>query len=243
MPACLVHGVPNSHHVWDPLRAALGRADVVAPDLPRFAGGPAPDGFDGTKEAYAAWLADQLEAVGEPVDLVGHDWGGDARASGWPSTRPELVRTLAIGSGPIDESYVWHDAAQLWQTPEVGEQVMDGLHARADGAVARRRGVPRRAGREVEASFLDTEMKTAILGLYRSAVDVGREWGPGLEGFDRPALVLAGADDAYVRVDIGERMAAAARRADRGLRGLRPLVAREAGRRGRRRDPAALGRP
>jgi pimeloyl-ACP methyl ester carboxylesterase len=183
--------------MWEPLRAALGRDDVVAPDLPFAAGGP--------KESYVAWLVAELEAAGEPVDLVGHDWGAmlAARAA---STRPDLVRTLAIGSGPVDEGYTWHDTAQLWQTPEVGEQVMAEMKPELMQPFFESEGFPADLA-ATETDALTDEVKAGILALYRSAVEVGREWGPGLEGFDRPAVVLAGVDDAYVPVETGERMA------------------------------------
>ena len=74
MPAVLIHGVPDTPRLWDKLRAHLSRRDVLAPALPGF-GCPAPDGFAATKEAYVDWLVAELERVGEPVDLVGHDWG------------------------------------------------------------------------------------------------------------------------------------------------------------------------
>src|SRR5689334_13857920 len=51
MPAFLIHGVPDTHRVWDALRARLARRDVVAPDLPGFGNAPPPD-FTATKEAY-----------------------------------------------------------------------------------------------------------------------------------------------------------------------------------------------
>ena len=75
MPAVLVHGNPETPAVWDPLRRHLTRPDLVALQLPGF-GVPAPAGFGATKEEYVAWLVGELEAIGEPVDLVGHDWGG-----------------------------------------------------------------------------------------------------------------------------------------------------------------------
>ena len=125
MPAFLVHGVPDTSTMWDGLRSHLTRTDVIAPDLPGF-GAPVPDGFGATKEEYVDWVIAEIEKVGEPVDLVGHDWGCIIvlRVA---SVRPDLLRTLAFGDGPIDRDYVWHDMAQLWQTPDVGEQVMEGF--------------------------------------------------------------------------------------------------------------------
>src|SRR5262249_27377115 len=51
MPAVLVHGVPDTHRLWDALRARLARRDVTAVSLPGF-GAAVPAGFDATKEAY-----------------------------------------------------------------------------------------------------------------------------------------------------------------------------------------------
>src|SRR4051794_15404240 len=92
MPAFLVHGVPDTHVLWDDVCGHLGRTDVLRPDLPGFAP-PTPAGFEPTKEGYVEWLIGELEAVGEPVDLVGHDWGSllVVRAA---TTRPDLIRTL-----------------------------------------------------------------------------------------------------------------------------------------------------
>src|SRR5690242_16261586 len=61
--------------VWRGLLAALDRPDTVALSLPGF-DSARPAGFGATMEEYADWLAAQLERLGGPVDLVGHDWGG-----------------------------------------------------------------------------------------------------------------------------------------------------------------------
>ena len=101
--AVLVHGVPDTHRVWERGRAQLTRKDVVALALPGF-DNPAPAGFTSTKEAYADWIIQQLETIGTPVDLVGPDWGCmlTARVA---SIRPDLVRTWTGISGPIDFGY------------------------------------------------------------------------------------------------------------------------------------------
>ena len=38
------------------------------------------------------------------------------------SLRPDLVRTLCGGSGPISADYEWHPLAKIWQEPGRGEQ-------------------------------------------------------------------------------------------------------------------------
>jgi pimeloyl-ACP methyl ester carboxylesterase len=209
MPAVLVHGVPDTVAMWGRLRAELGRDDVVALALPGFAA-PVPNGFRATKEEYAEWLAAQLEAIGEPVDLVGHDWGG-ILVQRVASTRPDLVRTLACGSGPLDKEYVWHPMAQLWQTPGTGEQMVDGWVGMpvADRATAMAGGGSDPELARLQSAGIDAAMGACILARYRSAVTVGAEWEDGVAAMARrPSLVLWGADDPYCGADVGERLAA-----------------------------------
>ena len=209
MPAVLVHGVPDTPELWDPVRARLERTDVVTPNLPGF-GVALPERFSPTKERYVAWLVDELEAIGGPIDLVGHDWGSILvqRAA---AVRPDLIRTLAFGAGPIDDEYEWHDMAKIWQTPGAGEEMVDAFAAMS--VEERRRGSRGASGlrdlAEIEAPHIDETMGRCILGLYRSAVDVGAEWQPDVEAMPKlPALVLWGRDDPFVTPRFGERAAA-----------------------------------
>jgi pimeloyl-ACP methyl ester carboxylesterase len=207
MPAVLVHGVPDTHRLWDKLRARLARTDVVTPSLPGF-DVPIPAGFAATKEAYVEWLIAELERIGEPVDLVGHDWGA-LLVQRVVSLRPDLIRTWACGDGPIDREYVWHDLAQQWQTPEVGEALMAMMSADAlaEGLAS---AMPADDAR-IAASHVDDVMKDCILRLYRSAVRVGEEWEDGVARITRPALILWGSDDPYVTPRFAERLAARVR--------------------------------
>src|SRR5262252_8869713 len=147
MPAVLIHGVPDTPALWDKLRSHLSRRDVLAPALPGF-GCPVPPGFSATKEEYVDWLVAELERVGGDVDLVGHDWGS-LLVQRVVSIRPDLVRTWACGDGPVDREYVWHDLAQQWQAPGVGEMVMEAMteDALAEGLPGA--GVPADVAREV----------------------------------------------------------------------------------------------
>jgi pimeloyl-ACP methyl ester carboxylesterase len=205
MTAILVHGVPDTEHVWHAVVPRLGRDDVVTLRLPGF-GAPLPPGFDPTKDAYAAWLVERIEAERHPVDLVGHDWGAllVLRAA---CLRPDLVRSWAAGAAPLDAEYVWHKAAQLWQTPEVGEKATAQLTADALAHALSAAGVPDADAREA-ARHLDDTMKHSILRLYRSAVTVGGEWGPDLARLTAPGLVLWGELDPYAAPTWGERLAA-----------------------------------
>jgi pimeloyl-ACP methyl ester carboxylesterase len=57
------------------------------------------------------------------------------------------------------------------------------------------------------ASHFDDTMKSCVLSLYRSAVNVGAEWGEAVDAITKPGLVIWGADDAYVGAQFGERLA------------------------------------
>lgn len=203
MPAFFLHGVPDTAEMWDGVRSHLSREDVIAPSMPGF-GTPVPDGFACTKEAYLTWLTEQIEAVGEPVDLVAHDWGC-MLAQRLVSVRPDLVRTWAVGSGPLDETYEWHATAKTWQTPSAGEQLMAAMTPDLVVSAWVSQGIDEATARSIAAKF-DDRMKGAILKLYRSATDVSHEWA---QVADRPGgLVLWGADDPYAVVEMGRRLAA-----------------------------------
>jgi pimeloyl-ACP methyl ester carboxylesterase len=201
MTLVLVHGVPETPAVWEPLRACLTRSDVTSLQLPGF-GCAVPEGFEPTKEGYAGWLAGELEALaadGGPVDLVGHDWGGGFVIR-LVSTRPDLVRrwvTDVAGIGDVEQE--WHALAKVWQTPEAGEAFFAAQLAsppEATAPVLEAAGVPLERGLEM-ARWLDETMAGCILTLYRSAVEVGKEWGPDFHDIEPPGLVLVPSEDPF----------------------------------------------
>ena len=163
-----------------------------------------PAGFVPTKEAYVDWLV-RDERQGAPVDPVGHDWGSPWSSAS--SDRPDLVGRGPGGDGPVDVEYVWHELAQQWQTPDVGEAIMEMTTPQALAEGLPGAGVPPEAALETSRHF-DGTMKRCILGLYRSAIHVGAEWQPDVERVTRPALVLWSKDDPYVAPRFAERLAA-----------------------------------
>ena len=204
MPAVLVHGVPETPAIWDPLRSHLQRDDVIALQLPGF-GCPRPAGFGATKEEYVAWLVGELERIAPqgPIDLVGHDWGGGFVVR-LVSTRADLVRSwVCDAAGLGDVNFEWHDFAKIWQTPGEGEKFYaDNLAIPAEerGAVFELFGVPHDAAIAL-GKPLDQTMADCILALYRSALDVGKEWAPDFHDIAPPGRILVPSEDAFLAAD------------------------------------------
>jgi pimeloyl-ACP methyl ester carboxylesterase len=209
MTVVFVHGVPETPAVWHGLVAVLDRPDAVALSLPGF-GTARPPGFGATMDEYAAWLAGELERIGEPVDLVGHDWGGGFVIR-VVSTRPDLVRSWVTDAAGIgDVEFEWHDFAKVWQTPQAGEDFWDQqLKASTEerAAVFQMFGVPEKPALDL-ASHIDRTMAHCILDLYRSAVDVGKRWGPDFAAIPAPGLVIIPSEDPFLTAASASKAAA-----------------------------------
>lgn len=211
MTVVLVHGNPETDAIWGPLVAALGRDDVVRLSPPGF-GAPLPADFPMTYLAYRDWLEAELERVEGPVDLVGHDWGG-GHVINLVMHRPELVRSWTSDVlGILHPDYVWHDMAQVWQTPGVGEELVEAMiGGSVDDRIAQLvgLGIPDAVAAELTVAQ-GPEMGRAILALYRSATQpamaqAGRSLG---NAAARPGLSLLATEDTYVGNDDLRREAA-----------------------------------
>lgn len=211
MTIVLVHGNPETDAIWGPLVDALGRTDVMLLSPPGF-GAPLPDDFPATYLAYRDWLEDELANIDDPVDLVGHDWGGGHVVNA-VMHRPELVRSwVSDAIGIFDPDYIWHDIAQIWQTPDAGEQAAEAMLSGAPQAWADH-VIPLGFTADIATAVAlahGPEMARAVLRLYRSArqpamVDAGRD----LENaVARPGLSLLCTEDTYVGSDEIRRRAA-----------------------------------
>ena len=212
----LVHGNPETAAIWGPLTEALsarGRTDAVALSPPGF-GAPVPAGFDPTMDAYADWRVGELEAIratGTEIDLLGHDWGA-GHVYGALARRPELVRTgTGDIAGILHSDDVWHDMAQAWQTPEIGEQVVAGFTGSSldeRTALFAGLGLPGDIAAPLAAA-LDDEMGRCILRLYRTGAQptVG-ELGDRLAGMALPPGLIVDAElDEYVATDLSNGVA------------------------------------
>jgi pimeloyl-ACP methyl ester carboxylesterase len=217
IPVVLVHGNPETRAVWGPVADLLDRPGVHTPNLPGF-GCPTPSGFTSTKDAYADWLVGEIEALGRPVHLVGHDWGGilTVRVA---ETRPDLLASWCSDAvGMFHPDYVWHDMALVWQTPGDGEAAVSAMAA-LDPALAiagfEALGIPTPQATSI-VTALDADTGASVLTLYRSAVpELLVTWRAAAEAAaGRPGLTIRATADPYSGDDRMVLEAAATMRAE-----------------------------
>lgn len=214
MPKVFVHGNPECDAVWRPLLDQLaerGVTDTIRLSPPGF-GAPVPNGFDATMAGYHAWLVAELEAIDGPVDLVGHDWGA-GHVAGIAADRPDLIRSFAMDCGGlVHPDYEWHDMAQAWATPDVGEQIIDMMVSRPrDERIAQFESFGMFGEiAEAHADAVTAEMGECILTLYRSAVQPAMaDLATRLRGAAvRPSLIVIAEEDIYVPSSLCEAAAA-----------------------------------
>jgi pimeloyl-ACP methyl ester carboxylesterase len=206
-PVLLLHGFPETRHMWRHQLDVLGRRGfrAIAPDQRGYSAGARPEGVD----AYATGnlVADALglmNALGAPrFHLIGHDWGGQLA---WliAAHHPARIRSLTALSRP-------HPAAFVRAMAEDAAQAERSRHHRAfreEGAVARMREAKLKPLREAllaqgvppadAAIYLDTLMQSgAIEGAmawYRATGLAAAETPP----VSAPTLYVWGDSDATV---------------------------------------------
>lgn len=202
-----IHGVPDTPALWRPLISELELQPTAfsAPALPGF-GRSIPTDFNGSKDSYVAWLIGELENVGEPVDLVGHDWGAllVLRAA---CLRPDLVSSWCVTNAVIDAHYKGHSTARAWATPLVGELTMLAMRDKSRlerGLVSG--GMPASLAKE-EVQHVDKTMRRSILKLYRSAdgLRFRGDWIDDLVKLPPRGQLFWGEADPFVDLSVAER--------------------------------------
>ena len=194
----LVHGVPETADLWDHLREGLDSASVAL-SMPGF-GCPRPGDFGATKDDYVEWLMGELDRIEGPIDLVGHDWGAGLTLRVATAHGAGLRSWAADVANILHPEYVWHDFAQIWQTPGAGEDFFRDQLAQPtgdQGAVFEAFGVPS-ADASILAGWADETMASCILDLYRSATpNCYATWGQQVAPTAAPGLVLLPSDDPF----------------------------------------------
>jgi pimeloyl-ACP methyl ester carboxylesterase len=200
MTIVLVHGNPETEAIWDDLVPHLSDENIVRLSPPGF-GSAIPSGFDCSLDAYRDWLAGELGKLAQPIDLVGHDWGG-GHVVRIAMDFPSLIRSWTTDIlGMFDPDYVWHDQAQVWQTPEIGEQAIAQMASMSVADRAQRYeslGMTSAIARKI-AGGANRDLGQAILAVYRSAAQpVIRDLGAALpRAAARPGLALIAMEDHY----------------------------------------------
>jgi pimeloyl-ACP methyl ester carboxylesterase len=212
----LVNGNPETGSVWGPLVAALGRDDLVLLSPPGF-GASVPEGFGATYDEYVAWLITELEQIGEPVDLLGHDWGANFVLR-LACERPDLLRSWSVDTaGCFAPGYSFPEVCHVWQTPGAGERAIAAwlaldVHDRA--AINESLGMSADVAEDL-AEALDERMGRCILSVYRSVPEeVLAHWGQRASAAAaRPGLVLIPTHDEHTGGEAGHRWLAERARA------------------------------
>jgi esterase len=193
----IAHGLYGSGRNWGVIARRLAdHRDVVAVDMrnhgesPRFPTQSYPE--------MAADLAEVIEALGAPVDLLGHSMGGKA-AMQLALTRPDLIRRLVVADiAPVAYSHDQTRNAQAMANIDLSQIT---TRAEADAALSQDIGDP--ALRAFFLQSLDLRQHPPLWKLNLAVLTeempkiVG--W-PGTDGqFPNPALFLTGALSSYVR--------------------------------------------
>jgi pimeloyl-ACP methyl ester carboxylesterase len=132
---------------------------------------------------------------------VGHDWGG-GHVVRIAMDCPTLIRSWTSDIlGVFDEEYVWHDQAQVWQTPQAGEAAVRQMLLVPAEALAQRYesfGMSPAIALKVAAGA-NRDMGRAMLALYRSAAQPAmRDFGKILpKAKSKPGLALIATEDTY----------------------------------------------
>lgn len=108
LPVLLLHGWPQDGESWSGVTAPLNEAGyrTFAPDLR----GITPTASPARRSAYRGSvlrtdIAAMVEQIGQPVHLVGHDWGA-ALAWNVAAHQPDLLRSLCAVSVPHPAAFV-----------------------------------------------------------------------------------------------------------------------------------------
>ncbi len=221
----LVHGYPESSHMWRHLMPVLAGAGwrAIAPDLAGMGDSePDPPGtWERRIEALDRFRSDQ--GIERCVPIL-HDWGGLIGLA-WACDHPEAVDALVISSTGFFSDGKWHGMAQAMRTPGTGEELINGLERDALGAMLGQvsSGIDDEALTEYWKAFADDTRRRGQLEFYRSmdfeklAPYEGR-----LAELDVPALLVWGEEDPFAPV-------AGAHRFERELPGAELVVLEGAG--------------
>jgi haloalkane dehalogenase len=204
----LVHGYPESAHMWRDILPALAAAGfhALAPDLAGF-GDSEPDP-PGTWERHVEALERFRAQQGlDEVALVVHDWGGLIGLR-WACDHAGAAWALAISDTGFFPDGKWHGLARQMQTEGEGEQIVDGTTEEGFAAMLAQlsSGIGDADAREYFKAYADERRRRGQLELYRSG-DFGKlaSYEGCLAALGVPTLLLWGEDDPFAPVASAHR--------------------------------------
>jgi pimeloyl-ACP methyl ester carboxylesterase len=194
----IAHGLYGSARNWGVIARRLSdRRNVIAVDMRNH--GDSPREVSQSYLDMAADLAEVIENLGPPVDLLGHSMGGKA-AMQLALTRPDLVRRLVVADiAPVAYS---HDQTRHVDAMAALDLTAITTRAEADAALSGAR-MEDAALRAFFLQSLDFRTKPPRwklnLPVLRAEMAKIVGW-PNAEGrFEGPTLFLTGAESHYVR--------------------------------------------
>jgi pimeloyl-ACP methyl ester carboxylesterase len=206
-----VHGNPGSSDDWRDLIERTGAfARAVAFDMPGFGKAGKPRDFEYSVPGEVRFLDAALTQLGiERVHLVLHDLGGPWGVE-WAAQHPERVASVVLVNTGVFVDYKWHILARIWQTPVAGELFLATTTRFAFRTLIKRGQQKRPLPRDFVDSMYDNfdrDTRHAVLQHYRAEKRPqadARRAADTLRPHDIPALVLWGARDPYLGLDLAE---------------------------------------
>jgi pimeloyl-ACP methyl ester carboxylesterase len=206
-----VHGNPGVARDWLALVEPTGAfARAVAITMPGYGDADKPRDFPYTVPGYAAHLAGALDQLGVTrAHLVLHDFGGPWGLQ-WAVDHPDRhASTTLINTGVLLREG-WHALAKVWRTPVLGElffitSTRGGMRQFMKRTNPKSFPVP--YGDHLFELYQDKGTRRAVLRLYRNTpiAEHVAAIAPGLREHPRPALVVWGAKDPYLKARLAER--------------------------------------
>jgi 2-hydroxymuconate-semialdehyde hydrolase len=225
-PVVLLHGCPFSSFVWRniiPTLAATGHR-CLAPDLLGLGDTETPAGADWSLPAQADMVIGWLDALGvDTAAVVGHDHGG-AVAQLLAARHPERVERLVLSNAEAYDNWPSSDERPFitaTQIPFVGRLVLWAWSAPAllrwalatGHAVSNRSALTKDLARGyVRANLSDPHKRAKTRRFLAGQIDPTNNQATLdaidlLRAFDRPVLLLWGADDPHFGPQWAQRLA------------------------------------
>lgn len=201
-PIIIAHGLFGSARNWNVIARRLSdRGRVITPDMRNHGQSPRAD-----TQSYADMandLAELIDHIGGPVDLVGHSMGGKAAMTLAISAPKKLRRLVVADIAPVAYAHTQSHQIDAMRAVDLTTVTRRSEAAAQLGAA----GVPE----ELQSFFtqsLDLEARAWRLNLETLDAEMPKIVGfPDLTGsFDGPTLFLGGGDSDYITPDARPRI-------------------------------------